>query len=163
VSRLLLPALLLAATAATGAQATHPTEIRLTQSEIAAQHRASGGPGTSGVAGIQTIVLAGDPTAAGPYTIELRVPANTKIAAHTHRDDRTAVVVSGIWHFGYGPVANASVTKALGPGSFYSEPGGDAHFAMTGATPVTVIISGFGPTDTKFIAAAPATHTEKRP
>lgn len=163
MSRLLLPALLLAATAASGAQAAHKGEIRLTQAEIAAQHRASGGPGTSGVAGIQTIVLAGDPTAAGPYTIELRVPANTRIAAHTHRDDRSAVVVSGIWHFGYGPVANASATKALGPGSFYSEPGGDAHFAMTGAAPVTVIISGFGPTDTKFVAAAPATHTEKRP
>lgn len=158
MSRLLLPALVLAATAS-GAQAAHQGEIRLTQAEIAAQHRASGGPGTSGVAGIQTVVLAGDPTAAGPYTIELLVPANTKIAAHTHRDDRTAVVVSGIWHFGYGPVARASVTRALGPGSFYSEPAGDAHFAMTGAAPVTVIISGFGPTDTHFIAA----QTEKQP
>ncbi len=156
----LLPALLLSATLASGTQAA---EIRLTQAEIAAQHSASGGPGTSGVAGIQTIVLAGDPTAAGPYTIELRVPANTKIAAHTHRDDRTAVVVSGIWHFGYGAVATASATKALGPGSFYSEPGGDAHFAMTGAVPVTVIISGFGPTDTHFTEAAPAAQTEKQP
>ncbi|WP_068093295.1 cupin domain-containing protein [Novosphingobium rosa] len=158
-----MPVLLLAATAASGAQAAHQGEIRLTQAEVAAQHRASGGPGTSGVAGIQTIVLAGDPTAAGPYTIELRVPANTKIAAHTHRDDRTAVVVSGVWHFGYGAVAAASATKALGPGSFYSEPGGDAHFAMTGAVPVTVIISGFGPTDTKFTAAEPSIPTEKQP
>jgi uncharacterized RmlC-like cupin family protein len=163
VSRVLLPALLLAATAASGAQAAHQGEIRLTQAEIAAQHRASGGPGTSDVAGIQTIVLAGDPTAAGPYTIELRVPANTRIAAHTHRDDRTAVVVSGIWHFGYGPVARLPATKALGPGSFYSEPGGDAHFAMTGPTPVTVIISGFGPTDTHFIEAAPLAPREKQP
>lgn len=138
-------------------------EIRLTQADIAAQHRAAGGPGTSGVAGIQTIVLAGDPTAAGPYTIELRVPANTSIAAHTHRDDRTAVVVSGIWHFGYGAVANASATKALGPGSFYSEPGGDAHFAMTGGEAVTVIITGFGPTDTNFTAATPSPQTEKQP
>ncbi|TCM14169.1 putative RmlC-like cupin family protein [Novosphingobium sp. PhB165] len=163
MSRVLLLAFLAGTTAATSAHAAQRGEIRLTQAEIAAQHPASGGPGTSGVAGIQTVVLAGDPTAAGPYTIELRVPANTKIAAHTHRDDRTAVVVSGTWHFGYGAVATAAATKALGPGSFYSEPGGDAHFAMTGAEPVTVIISGYGPTDTIFTAAAHSQQTEKQP
>lgn len=163
MSRALLLALLMATSVATEGHAARPSEMRLTQAEIAAQHRAHGGPGTSGVTGIETIVLAGEPTAAGPYTIELRVPANTKIAAHTHRDNRTAVVVSGIWHFGYGKIATASATKALGPGSFYSEPGGDAHFAMTGRSPVTVIISGFGPTDTNFIGADHSAQPEKQP
>jgi hypothetical protein len=55
------------------------------------------GAGTSGVTVIQTTVLSGDPTAAGPYTIEVRVTAHTRISAHTHRDDRSAVVVSGMW------------------------------------------------------------------
>lgn len=125
-------------------------EVRLTPSDIAALQQRAGGAGTSGVAGIQTFILAGDPTRPGPYTIELHVPARTRIAAHTHRDDRSAVVVSGTWHFGYGAVANLSATKALGPGSFYTEPADDAHFAITRNQPVTVIISGHGPTDTRF-------------
>ena len=73
---------------------------------------------------------------------------------HTHRDNRSAVVVSGTWYFGYGSVAAPAATKALGPGSFYTEPAGDAHFAITRAQPVTVIISGYGPTDTRFLGSA---------
>jgi quercetin dioxygenase-like cupin family protein len=109
------------------------------------------GAGTSGVVGIQTTVLSGDPTSAGPYTIALRVPAHTIIAAHTHRDDRSAVVVSGTWWFGYGSVNTPDKLKALGPGSFYTEPGGVAHFARTGDEPAVVYITGVGPTDTHYI------------
>ena len=103
------------------------------------------GAGTSGVAGIETTVLSGDPTAAGPYTIALRVPAHTGIAAHTHRDDRAAVVVSGMWFFGYGSRADDAKLKALGPGSFYTEPADAPHFAMTRDKAATVYITGFGP------------------
>jgi quercetin dioxygenase-like cupin family protein len=109
------------------------------------------GAGTSGVAGIRTTVIAGDPTKDGPYTIRLRVPANTRIQAHTHRDDRTAIVISGVWYFGYGPVAGAAAEKALPSGSFYTEPGGVAHFAETKADPVVVYITGNGPTDTVYV------------
>ena len=108
---------------------------------------------TFGVAGIQTTLLAGDPTAAGPYTIALRVPAHTIIAPHTHRDDRSAVVVSGTWWFGYGPVNAKDRLKALAPGSFYTEPGGQAHFARTGDQAVVVYITGIGPTDTRYLDA----------
>ena len=109
------------------------------------------GAGTSGVAGIRTTVVAGDPTKVGPYTIRLSIPANTKIQAHTHRDNRTAVVVSGVWYFGYGPVAGEAQEKALPAGSFYTEPGGVAHFAETRADPVLVYITGDGPTDTVYV------------
>jgi hypothetical protein len=54
--------------------------------------------GTSGTAGIRTLVLKGDPEADGLYTILLRIPPNTRIAAHAHRDDRVATVVSGDWY-----------------------------------------------------------------
>ena len=109
------------------------------------------GAGTSGVAGIRTTLVAGDPTKVGPYTIRVSIPANTKIQAHTHRDNRTAVVVSGVWYFGYGPVAGEAQEKALPAGSFYTEPGGVAHFAETRADPVLVYISGVGPTDTVYV------------
>jgi uncharacterized RmlC-like cupin family protein len=128
--------------------------IRLTPSEIAAKGASGAGAGTSGVAGIQTTVLLGDPTKPGLYTIRLSIPANTKIQAHTHRDSRSAIVMSGTWYFGYGSVANGMATKPLPPGSFYTEPGGVAHFALTRAEPVVVYITGFGPTDTVYVNAA---------
>jgi hypothetical protein len=63
--------------------------------EIGALARSGAGVGTSGVGGIQTFMLSGDPAKAGPYAIELNIPAHTHIAAHSHRDNRLAMVVSG--------------------------------------------------------------------
>jgi uncharacterized RmlC-like cupin family protein len=136
------------------AQAAAINQIRLTAGEITAREALGAGPGTSGVAGIQTTVLLGDPTKPGLYTIRLSIPANTTIEAHTHRDNRSAVVMSGTWYFGYGSVANAAATKPLPPGSFYTEPGGVAHFALTRAEPVVVYITGSGPTNTVYPNAA---------
>src|SRR6266446_6554134 len=115
------------------AQAAAIDQIRLTPGEITAKEAGGAGAGTSGVSGIQTTVLLGDPTKPGLYTIRLSIPANTTIDAHTHRDNRSAIVMSGTWYFGYGKLANATGTKPLPPGSFYTEPGRVAHFAMTKA------------------------------
>jgi len=141
-------ALLLAA-AALGA--TNLAEIRVTPAEVDAMQAHDAGAGTSGVSGIRTTVVDGDPAQAGRYTIRLSVPANTRIQAHTHRDSRSAVVVAGTWYFGYGSVASSAAEKALPVGSFYTEPGGVAHFAETKDTPVVVYITGFGPTDTVYV------------
>ena len=146
--------LLLASSIASAA--TRVDRLRLDPDDIAALSKNRAGAGTSGVAGIQTTRLSGDPAAAGPYTIALRVPAHTVIAAHTHRDDRSAVVVSGTWWFGYGPANTRDRLKALGPGSFYTEPGGQAHFARTGDQAVVVYITGMGPTDTRYLDASGA-------
>jgi hypothetical protein len=45
--------------------------------------------------------------------------------------------------------------KTLPPGSVYSEPGGAQHnhFARTEADDVIVQISGYGPTDTRYVEA----------
>lgn len=136
------------------AQAAAINQTRLTPGEITAKEAVDAGAGTSGVAGIHTTVLLGDPTKPGLYTIRLSIPANITIEPHTHRDNRSAIVMSGTWYFGYGSVANADATKPLPPGSFYTEPGGVAHFALTRAEPVVVYITGFGPTDTVYLNAA---------
>lgn len=127
-------------------------QVRLTPAEIEGQAKGGAGPGTSGVAGIRTTVLLGDPSKPGPYTIEIRVPAHTRIQAHTHRDARSAVVVGGTWYFGYGTIAEEAKVKALPPGSFYTEPADDPHFALTRDEPAIVYITGWGPTDTIYTA-----------
>jgi pimeloyl-ACP methyl ester carboxylesterase/quercetin dioxygenase-like cupin family protein len=132
------------------------SELRLNPSQIEALTKGGAGTGTSGVAGIRTTVLSGDPAAKGPYTIEIRVPPNTRIAAHRHHDDRTGVVVAGAWFFGYGSQAEESLVKELPPGSFYTEPAGAPHFAMTRDKPAVVYLTGFGPSDTTYADAARA-------
>lgn len=124
---------------------------RLTPAEIQAIAPNEAGAGTSGVSGIQTRILKGDPTKADLYTIQLTVPANTKIQAHTHPDDRAATVVSGTWQIGYGSRFDEKKLKELPPGSFYTEPPNVAHFAQTGNSAVVVQITGYGPTGTEYV------------
>jgi pimeloyl-ACP methyl ester carboxylesterase/uncharacterized RmlC-like cupin family protein len=126
-------------------------ETRLTPGEFKFPQQGNPGTGSSGVSGIQTVVLKGNPNETGVYTIMLRVPAHTQIAAHSHRDDRVATVVSGTWHIGYGDKFDESKLKALPPGSFYTEPPGQNHFAETADEPVVVQITGFGPSSTEYV------------
>jgi quercetin dioxygenase-like cupin family protein len=131
-------------------------EMRMTPDEIRARTHDGNQVGSSGLPGVHADVLVGDPSRPGFYTILLFVPPNTTIQAHSHRDDRVATVVSGQWQFGYGDHFDAARLKALPPGSVYTEPGGTAHnhFARTGGDSVVVQISGFGPTDTRYVEAA---------
>lgn len=149
-----LVALMLLADSAGAFAQTAP--VRLTPEEIGSLAKAGPGAGTSGVAGIQSVVLLGDPAKPGPYTIEIRVPAYTRIAPHAHRDDRSAVVVSGDWYLAYGDRAEPAGFKLLPPGSFYTEPADAPHYAMTGDRPAIVYISGFGPTSTDYVDAGSA-------
>lgn len=126
-------------------------EKRVTPSEFEFPQQGNPGTGSSGVSAIQTVVLKGDPNETGVYTIMLRVPAHTQIAAHSHRDDRVATVVSGTWRIGYGDKFDESKLKSLPPGSFYTEPPARNHFAETGDEPVVVRITGFGPSSTEYV------------
>jgi uncharacterized RmlC-like cupin family protein len=107
--------------------------------------------GTSGAAGLQTVVVKGDPKKPGLYTILLRLPPNTKILAHSHKDDRTAVVLSGVWYFGYGREFDEAALKELPAGSFYTEPPGVEHFACTKDQETIIEITGYGPTSTVYV------------
>ena len=80
-----------------------------------------------------------------------RVPAHTRIAAHSHRDDRVTTVIAGKWHIGYGNSFDEAKLKALPPGSFYIEPPSRNHFTETGDTSVVVQITGYGPSSTEYV------------
>jgi len=132
--------------------------MRMTPAEVRANQTGTNQIGSSGVTGVSTKILSGDPSKSGFYAVTMFVPAHTTIQAHSHRDDRMATVVSGTWSFGYGDRFDERELKTLSPGSLYSEPGGANHFARTDADPVLVQITGFGPTDTRYFDPA---HTPK--
>jgi uncharacterized RmlC-like cupin family protein len=125
----------------------------VTPAEITWPRPAAGGVGTSGATGIQTVVLFGDPSKPGLYTIRLKAAPNMRIQAHSHRDDRSASVISGTWYFGYGKQFDERGLKALPPGSFYTEPAGVDHFAMT-REEVVIQITGYGPSSTTYVDPA---------
>ncbi len=135
---------------AAAAQNGQSPEKRITPAEVQWPAASGAGVGTSGLTGIQTVVLKGDPTKPGLYTLLLRLGPNNRIQAHSHRDDRVATVVSGKWYLGYGRQFNEAALKELPPGSFYTEPPGVFHFAMTKAETVTIQITGMGPSDTVY-------------
>ena len=127
---------------------------RVTPSEVKWPSGPSSTVGTSGAAGIETVILKGDPQRAGLYTMLLRVGPNTKIDAHAHPDDRVGTVVSGTWYFGYGRAFDETRLKALPSGSFYTEPPNTDHFAMTRAEGVVLQVTGVGPSATTYVDPA---------
>jgi len=124
---------------------------RMTPAEVVWPSGGSSVAGTSGVSRLQTVTLKGDPSKAGLYAILLRVGPNTKIQAHSHPDDRVATVVSGTWYFGYGKQFDEAGLKMLPTGSFYTEPPGVDHFAMTKSEGATLQITGTGPSATTYV------------
>jgi quercetin dioxygenase-like cupin family protein len=144
--------LVVLAAASIGAQS--PGELRMTPPEVKWPAPAAGGTGTSGVSGTQTVVLKGDPTKPGLYTMLLRVGPNTRIEAHAHPDDRVATVIAGTWYFGYGATFDESRLKMLPAGSVYTEPPNANHFARTRAEGVTIQITGTGPSGTAYVNPA---------
>jgi quercetin dioxygenase-like cupin family protein len=146
-------AVLAAAVTTTAAQArlSGPGTVKL--EDIPWPSASAGGTGTSGVSGIETVVLKGDPTKPGLYVLALRAPANMTIQAHSHKDDRVATVLKGTWYFGYGEKFDEKALKALPPGSSYTEPPNTAHFART-REQVVIEIVGYGPSSTTYVNAA---------
>lgn len=123
---------------------------RFTPTEIAAL-AAAGKPSGSGVAGIQMTNLVGDPTKPGLYTVRVSIAAHTQAKPHVHRDNRSVTVISGVWQMGYGAQFDEKALKTLPAGSVYTEPAGQAHFSQTGDEAAVIVVTGYGPSDTKFV------------
>lgn len=137
------------------AQSDNKGQLRMTPQEVmAARSTGPSAPGSSNLSAVQVIVIHGDPSKPGLYTILLKVAANTKIPAHLHPDDRIGTVVAGTWYFGYGDVFDESKLKKLSVGSIYSELPDQNHFAMTRGDAVIVEITGYGPSGVTYVDPA---------
>src|SRR5262249_27158056 len=137
-------------------------QMRLTPEEVRARQTGSERISSSGLAGVSTQILFGDPSKRGFYTIVLFVPAHTTIPAHSHLDDRMATVVSGTGQFGNRDPFDERALKNLPDGTGSAEPGRGNHFARTAHEPVLVEIAGAGATDTKYVNPSDAPKVQNR-
>jgi len=94
--------------------------------------------------GAQFAVLSGNPTAAGPYVIRLKMPDGYKVMPHWHPTTENVTVVSGEFHVGMGDKFEESGMHAMPAGSFVAMPPHMHHYAVAKGETV-VQVHGQGP------------------
>lgn len=93
--------------------------------------------------------MAGHPDTPGLYAVRLKIPPHFKIAPHFHTDEiRFVTVLSGTLYYGLGERFDAKKLRPLTPGTFFTEPQGLHHFAMTRCEEVILQLDAIGPTGT---------------
>src|SRR5262245_26281416 len=94
--------------------------------------------------GAMFALISGNPTAAGPFTIRLKLPAGYKIAPHWHPTDENVTVISGTFALGMGDKFDESSMKSLPQGGYGMLPAEMRHYAMA-KTAAIVQVHGTGP------------------
>ena len=95
-------------------------------------------------AGAQFAVIAGDPMAAGPYVVRLKMPDGYKIMPHWHPTTENVTVISGTFHLGTGTTFDDTEGADMPAGSFGFVGPHMNHYAW--ATGETVVqVHGTGP------------------
>lgn len=95
-------------------------------------------------AGARMAVVSGDPTKAGPFTIDLAFPNGYKIPPHFHPAAEDVTVKSGTFLYGMGDKLDRKAMKPMKKGEHGSIPANMHHFAQAkGKT--TVEVSSTGP------------------
>jgi len=95
-------------------------------------------------AGAQFALVSGDPGKAGPYEIELSLPAGYIIPPHFHPTDETVSVKSGHFRYGMGDKIDSKSMKVLNTGQSATMPANAHHYASAQGHTV-VAVSGTGP------------------
>ncbi len=94
--------------------------------------------------GAELAVVSGNPAAAGPFVIRLKVPAGYIIAPHWHPTDEHVTVISGTFAVGMGEKFDAKAMKEMPAGSYGMLPAEMRHYAMA-KTAAIVQVHGTGP------------------
>ncbi len=104
--------------------------------------------------GMTISILSGDPDKPGPFTLRLRMPANTVIAPHTHATAENVTVLSGGIVHETGEKLDRAKGMAIGTGGFVFLPGGMPHSLWTNAEASEFQVSGTGPFGLHYVNPA---------
>src|SRR4029079_6339941 len=92
--------------------------------------------------GRQRAQLFGDSSKAGAWVDRVKIPAGTRVLAHTHHQNEVVTVIEGTWYLGPGERFDSAKLKAYPAGSFIVIPAGTPHFVATKDNAVVVQLSG---------------------
>ena len=101
--------------------------------------------------GVQNYLVVGDPQKEGYYIMMVRIPAGVKLPPHFHPENRTVVVTSGKFYYGYGDLFDELKMHEMTTGTYFTEPSNQPHYAYTKAGEVILQVNGFGPTGSTII------------
>ena len=92
--------------------------------------------------GRQRAQLFGNSSQDGAWVDRVKIPAATRVLAHTHPQDELVTVIEGTWYVGEGEKFDAAKLKAYPRGSFIVIPAGTPHFVAANDGAVVVQLSG---------------------
>jgi redox-sensitive bicupin YhaK (pirin superfamily) len=96
--------------------------------------------------GIETAVLAGDPTQTGLYVVMVKWLAGNHFShPHFHPHDRFITVLKGTWWVGTGSKFDPDGTVPTPAGTFVTHYGGQIHFDGAKDEDAVLLIVGEGP------------------
>lgn len=117
------------------------------------------GPGSL-AAGSKVVVLEGDPTKEGLFTMRLRLPDGFVVAPHYHTGVEHVTVLSGTLNFAMGEKFDKSATTPMTAGTFGYWAPGMRHFAWT--TGETILqLHGLGPWTVTYVNPADDPRAKK--
>lgn len=115
------------------------------------------GPGPDFLpAGVKMAVVSGDPSKAGQYVLQLKMPSGYMIPAHQHPTDENLLVKSGAFRIGMGDEFNPKKLKTLKTGEKATAPAKMNHYARASG-PTVVEVSGTGPFAITYVATKSST------
>jgi hypothetical protein len=96
--------------------------------------------------GLQTAVLAGDPSKPGLYVVMTKWLAGNHFShPHFHPHDRFIAVLKGTWWVGSGKKFDTNATVPMPPGTFVTHYGEQVHFDGAKDEDAVLLIVGEGP------------------
>ena len=95
--------------------------------------------------GAKIVLLEGDPKAAAPFTMRIKLPPSLKIGVHTHPAVERVTILSGTFYFATGDKFDRRQAVAYRPGDGFIVPAGMPMYAYTGKEESILQIQGTGP------------------
>lgn len=129
--------------------------VSLVPSELKWMDAPSIGPGA------KLAVLEGDLKEAQPFTFRVKLPANFKIAPHTHPLFERVTVLSGTFYLGIGETFDASKARAYPAGGVTMMPPGMPMYAFTKKGEAVIQIHGTGPWGITYLNPADDPRNKK--
>ena len=96
--------------------------------------------------GVESALIAGNPSQPGTYVIRVKFPPHVMDRPHRHNRDRHVTVLQGRWFAGTGPDFAPGAAVALPAGSYMFHPAGGVHWDGSNSDDTVIVqIIGEGP------------------